>query len=466
MTHTRALPAEPRRSRGGAGGVARGQWVRYPLRLVLDADAYADADTKIYGKVRALAKGRPCTAAVDKLAEFCGLTVSTVEKSLGRLSRPAPTDGVTELTRRQRSHKGTGTGRTTERTYRLLDDDERYVSAPVLAADTLRGTLHRLYLLVRYTVLVEKRELTLAEMAWALRHRTGDRAGQPLAEASVTRLLEELDGLGWITLDKRAGYRGRHLITVHDDPVRPVDEPETTPDTEGGAAPDLEGGALAYKEDHPTLNDLGSTEVRGSSAVGEVTVSACPPVDNSPQSSVTSVPAGAAVASVAATFRPTPRTPVRPAERPAYAGPQLTLSPRVTAVLAPVADLLADVRPFVARRIGREIGRQLDAGILAEDIRDQLARLRRWTPAEDIHDPGRWLLGAVLPARSACGLPDCYWGFKHRTGFPCKTCAEVASARARAAHPPHTDWHECRACRAPSRHHLPAGLCHACRPTA
>ncbi|MFI8531086.1 hypothetical protein ACIGMX_12635 [Streptomyces aquilus] len=446
-----ASAAEPRHTRGGAGAAGRGQWVRYPLRLVLDADAYADADTKVYGKVRALAKGRPCTASLDKLADFCGLTVSTVEKSLGRLSRPASTDSVIELTRRQRSHPGTGTGRTTERTYRALDDGERYVSAPVLAADTLRGTLHRLYLLVRYTTLVEKRQLTLAEMAWALRHHSGKTAGQPLAEAAVTRLLEQLDEAGWITLDKRAGYRGRHLITVHDDPVHPACEPEATPDPEGGAAPDLEGGALAYKEDHPSLNDLGSTEGRGSSAVGEVTVSVCPPVDNS------------AAPSVAATFRPA----VRPTGRPAYAGPQLTVSPRVAAVLEPVADLLADVRPFVARRIARVIGEQLDAGIWAEDIRDQLTRMRAWTSAEELHDPGRWLLGAVLPARSACERPDCYWGFQHYTGAPCKECAEITAARARAAHPPHTPaWHECRDCRAPSRHHLPAGLCAACRPTA
>ncbi|MDN3021558.1 hypothetical protein [Streptomyces sp. S.PB5] len=464
MTHTRELPAEPRRSRGGAGGVARGQWVKYPLRLVVDAAAYADADTKVYGKVKALSRGRACEASVEKLAEFTGLSVSTVEKALRRLSRPAPTDGVQELTRKQRSHQVTGTGRTNERTCRPLEEAERFVCAPVRAADSLRGTLHRLYLLLRYTKLVEKRDLTLAEIAAVLRHHGGRRAGQPLHEGTAAHLLDELEDAGWITQDKRAGYRGRHAITVHDDPVRPADEPHTpgpgpemTPDTEGGAAPDLECGAPAYKEDLE-LNDLRSTPERGAfrrRRDDRKWVAA--PVDNS---------SAASVASVAATFRPAPRTPQHPEERPAYDGPQLTLSPRVWAVLEPVADLLADVRPFLVRRIAREVGAQLDAGIWPEDIRDQLDRLRRWTPGENITDPGRWLLGAVLPARSACGLPDCYWGFKHRTGFPCKTCAEVANARARAAHPPHTDWHECRACQAPSRHHLPAGLCHACRPTA
>ncbi|MCZ4611591.1 hypothetical protein O3S80_49185, partial [Streptomyces sp. Lzd4kr] len=163
-----------------------------------------------------------------------------------------------------------------------------------------------------------------------------------------------------------------------------------------------------------------------------------------------------------ATFRPA----VRPPERPAYAGPPLTLSPRVWAVLAPVKDLLPGCTAFTVRRIAREIGRQLDAGIWPEDIRDQITRLRAWTPTEDIHDPGRWLLGAVLPVRSKCHRPDCHWGFLAHTGQPCKTCAELDTA-----HPPHTkpNWHHCTHCHKPSRHHLAAGLCRTCtpaRPTA
>ena len=192
MTHLPASAAEPRHSRGGAGGAARGQWVKYPLRVLLDTDAYADADTKVYGKVKALSKGRACEASVAKLADFCGLSVSAVEKGLTRLSRPAPTDGVRELTRRQRSHKGTGNGRTNERTCRALDADERYVHAPVRAADTLRGTLHRLYLLLRYTTLVEHRDLTLPEIGQALRHHGGKHAGDPLHEGTAARLLEPI----------------------------------------------------------------------------------------------------------------------------------------------------------------------------------------------------------------------------------------------------------------------------------
>ncbi|WP_406262528.1 hypothetical protein OIA45_39655 [Streptomyces chartreusis] len=458
MTRSRALPAEPRHIRGGAGSAARGQWVKYPLRLVWDTEAYADADTKVYGKVKALSKNRFCEAGLDKLAEYCGLSSSTLQKSLGRLSRPAPTDGVQELTRRQRSHKVTGKGRTTARTCRPLEGGERFVCAPVRAADSLRGTLHRLYLLLRYTILVEKRDLTLGEIADVLRHHGGKSAGLPLHEATVARLLDELEDAGWISQDKRAGYRGRHAITVHDDPVRPLDAPEAppllpgdghglTPDAEGEAGPDLEGEAPAYKEDQG-LTDPGNTPERGAfRRRRDDRKWVAPPVDNSQADSAASV--------APATFRPA----VRPPARPAYAGPQLTLSPRVWAVLTPVADLLPSCTAFTVRRIAREIGRQLDSGIWPEDIRDQLTRLRAWTPSEDIRDPGRWLLGAVLPVRSKCRLPGCHWGFLAHTGQPCKTCAEINTT-----HPPPTKsgWHECTDCGKPSRTPLPAGLCRTC----
>jgi len=454
VAHLPELAPEPRRTRGGAGGAGRGQWVQYPLRVVVDAESYADADTKVYGKVKALSKNRSCEASVEKLAAYCGLAASTVQKSLRRLSRPAPTDGIEELTRKQRSHKGTGNGRTAERTCRTLETDERYVSAPVLAADTLRGTLHRLYLFLRYTEIVEKRQLTLAEMAWVLRHHSGQTRGQALAEAVVSKLLDELADLGWITLDRRAGYRGRHLITVHDHPVRAVDEPDATPDPEGGVAPDLEGGPLAYKEDQALNDPRRSTDRRGSFRRRRGTGSYRPdPVDNSAAPSV-----------APATFRSAARQPVRPQDGRTYDGPPQTLSERLWWALEPVRDLLPEVRPFVMRRIGREVGRQLDTGIWAEDIRDQLARMRRWTPPEEITDPGRWILGAVLPVRPGrCGTADCHYGVQRYTGAPCKACAELEADRARANHPPHTAaWHECAHCRAPSRTPLPAGLCRTC----
>lgn len=442
MTRSSTPASEPRRIRGGAGGVGRGQWVRYPLRLVYDTEVYADADTKVYGKVKALSKDRMCEASVARLAEFTGLSVSAVEKALTRLSRPAPTDGVRELTRRQRSHRVTGKGRTNERDTRPLDVDERYVCAPVRAADTLRGILHRLYLLLRYTILVEHREPTLGEIGDVLRHHGGKTAGQPLHEGTVARLLDELEGAGWITQDKRAGYRGRHTITVHDDPVRPVDEPDgpppatstppaSTPDAECGAAPDPECGAPAYKEDHE-LTDLAKddAELGGSFRRRRGTGSYRPdPVDTfgNPITPRDYYP----VASTA--------VPIPPRRRP-YDGPGLEISGRVWAVLEPAHDLLPGVREFVLRRAVREIARHLDTGVPASHIRDRITRLRHGLDPAEITDPGRWLLGALLP-------------------------------RPPRGHPPHTGptpvpvvpLLECPGCTAPYRPPLRHPTCRLCR---
>lgn len=470
MTRTSAPASEPRRIRGGAGGAGRGQWVRYPLRLVVDAVAYADADTKVYGKVKALSRGRACEASVEKLALYAGVSVSTVEKSLKRLSKPAPTDGVQELTRRQRSHKGTGNGRTNERTSRPLDEDERYVCAPVRAADALRGTLHRLYLLLRYTTLVEKRELALGEMASVLRHHGGKSAGQPLHERTVALLLDELEDLGWITQDKRAGYRGRHTIAVHDDPVRPAGEPDgpppapgtpstSTPGTECGAAPDLEGGAPAYKEDHE-LNDplKNDPELGGAFRRRRGHRSYRPdPVDTFGNAiTLPDHPPATAVA-----------VPVPPPRRP-YDGPGLSLSPRVWDVLAPVHDLLPRVSPFVLRQAAREIGRQLDAEVPADDLHDQLLDRRRRTGAANLVDPGRWLLGVALADwASPCGLTDCVDGLMRHTGAPCKACATLPPRhRAARGHPPPATaaaaLGQCPGCAAPYRPPLRHPTCRLC----
>ncbi|MDX2681079.1 hypothetical protein [Streptomyces soliscabiei] len=457
MTRLPEQPAEPRHHRGGAGGAGRGQQVPYPLRLVLDADAYAPFDTNAYGKWRALSSGRRATASVEKVAGWLGVSKSTLERSTRRLGSPAPTDGVTELFTNRQTHKVSGTGQTAERWCRDLDKGEAYVWAPVAAADTMRGLMHRLYLGLRYTVNVRGHQPTLAELAQLLRHHGGQLAGQPLAEASVSRLLDETAALGWISLDKRAGYRGRHLITVHDHPVRAVDEPAVTPDPDDGSGPDLGEGSLAYKE-YLELNDVRTTQVGGSFRRRRGTGSKpAAPVDNSQAASL----ASAAPAALRAPVTP----PVRPQDGPAYDGPALTLSPRVWDVLEPVRDLLPAATTFMVRKIAREVGRQLDAGIWPDDIRDQLTRLRAWTPAEQITDPGRWIYGAALPARPGpCGRTDCHYGYQPYTGAPCKACAD-ARAETRA-HPPPAAWHECTDCRSPSRTPLPAGLCHTCRPPA
>ncbi|MER8220320.1 hypothetical protein ABTZ58_06930 [Streptomyces sp. NPDC094143] len=402
--------AEPRHSSGGAGGAARGQWVKYPLRVVTDAEAYAPADTNFYGKVKALSKGRRATASMTKLAAYLGCSKSTVERAARRLGRPAPTDGVQELFTRRQTHRVSGTGQTAERWCRDLERGEAYVWGPVRAADSLTGIEHRLYLGLRYSIVVKGHQPTLSELAQLLRHHGGEHAGRPLAEASVARLLDRLSGYGWISVDKRAGYRGRHLITVHDDPVQPATDPAATPDPGDGSGPDLADGSLAYKEDQQ-LNDPRNTDRRGPSAVGEVTVSVRPPVDTPGNPTP-------------ATFRSAPRTACPPSAEP------LTLPPRVWAVLEPVRDLLPAVRPFVLRRIRDEVARQLDTGVLPEDITDQLRLLRAWTPHEDLTDPGRWILGAALPAQPGpCGLTDCVRGFMRHTGAPCKACADHRTQR-------------------------------------
>ncbi len=446
--------------------MGRGQWVRYPLRLVVDTVSYADADTKVYGKVKALSRGRMCEASVAKLAEYTGLSTSAVEKGLGRLSKPAPTDGVEEATRRQRSHRVTGKGRTNERTTRPLDAGERYIDAPVRAADTLRGTLHRLYLLLRYTTHVEHRDLTLAEIGQALRHHGGKHAGEPLHERTASLLLDELEDAGWITQDKRAGYRARHQITVHDDPVHLVDQPDgtppppgtpapSTPGAECGAAPGAECGAPAYKEDH-ALTDLENNDAPPGGGVRRRRGDrkwAATPVDTfgNPKSRGIVTAEGAA-------------------QRP-YGGPSLSLSPRVWDVLAPVADLLPRISPFVLRAAAREIGRQLDAQAHPDDLHDQILHRRQRTAAANLGDPGRWLLGVALANwPSPCGLTDCVDGLIRHTGTPCKACAALPPRRAPGharGHPPPTTaataLQHCPGCSAPYRpplRHTTCRLCH------
>jgi hypothetical protein len=454
MASLSASASEPRHTRGGAGGAARGQWVKYPLRVVVDADAYAPVDTNVYGKWRALSKGRRATASMEKTAAFLGLSKSTMERSSRRLGRPAPTDGVQELFTKRQTHKVTGTGQTAERWCRELEAGEPYVYGPVRAADALRGILHRLYLGLRHSVAVRGHQPTLGELAGLLRHHGGKNAGEALHEATVGRLLDELEGLGWITQDKRAGYRGRHLITVHDDPVQHAPAPPATPDPDDGSGPDSGDGSLAYKEDLG-LNDSGSS-------AGPVVLSAVrrdhleygrEPVDNSGRTA-------------AATFRPArPRT---------YTGPPLTVSARVWAVLAPVHDLMARTSTYTARRIARLVGEELRAGALDEDLHDQIRERRARTHETEITDPGRWLLGVALstaPAwRSPCGLTDCVSGFMRHTGAPCKACADTPPGRKPhrgrghppPAPPPAPRLRTCPHCETPYWPHLHPPDCRTC----
>lgn len=450
--HQPARPAEPRRSSGGAGSAVRGQaeppWYRQKVKVpkrVWGTGRYSAGAVAYHAQVTALAqRADGCRAGVLTLAGYMGDSKRTAERYLAELAAPGP-DGIPELTT-IRHTDGAGDGETAERHTRGLARGERFAFVSVLAAKALRHPLFVLYCALAYAV-ATRTPVTAAELAGLL----------GVSERSARRMTDELEDLGWITVHRRTGDHGRHEYETHDHPLHLVADEPLPPDTDGGSGADTNGGSLASKED-PELTDTRDTAQVGGAfrRRRDDRKWVRPPVENP-------------VAPVAATFRPTP--PVRPLERPAYAGPALTLHPRVWAVLEPVRDLLAQCTPYTARRIAREIGAQLDSGIWPDEIRDQVARLRAWTPTETITDPGRWLLGAVLPVRSRCGMTGCHWGFLAHTGTPCKCCAEIDQARAlerqRAAHPPHTGArHECTECQRPARTPLPTGLCATCRATA
>ncbi|MFF5958449.1 hypothetical protein [Streptomyces luteogriseus] len=409
-------------------------------KRVWGSGAYSHSAVAYWAQIAALAqRSERCRASVVTLARFMGDAKRTTERYLAELSAPGP-DGEPELST-IRHTDAAGDGESAERWTRPAMRGEHFAYVPIAAAKTLRRPLFVLYCALTYATATNT-PVTAAELAELL----------GVTERSARRMTDELEALGWITVHRRAGVHGRHTYTVHDHPLRPVAEEPVRPDTDGGSGADRTGGSLAYKED-AGLTDESTTQVGGAFRrrrddrkwVAE-------PVDTAGNSSV--VPLAL-------------RGSVRPAERPAHAGPQLTLSPRVWAVLAPVADLLPVAGDFAVRRIAREIGRQLDEGIWADDIRDQLARLRAWTPTEDIRDPGRWILGAALPVRPGrCGSDTCYLGFQRYTGAPCKACAELEADRHRGAHPPHTAGpqpHACTACGWTSPTPLPQQRCATCR---
>ncbi|MFE9387569.1 hypothetical protein ACFYMO_30770 [Streptomyces sp. NPDC007025] len=118
--------------------------------------------------------------------------------------------------------------------------------------------------------------------------------------------------------------------------------------------------------------------------------------------------------------------------RPAYGGPQMSMTAQIYAVLEPVHWLLARVgNPFVERKIAREVGRQLRAGMDAERLRHRLtARFAAASPSQ-IRDAGRWLLGVALP-RWGCGHWDCESGVLWSSGQRCAVCQDIVADRRRA----------------------------------
>jgi hypothetical protein len=456
VTRLPAPAAEPRHSRGGAGGAARaetvlppwhGQKIRVPKR-VWGSGHYTPGAVAYHAQITALAqRADGCRAGVATLAGYLGDSKRTAERYLAELAAPGP-DGRPELTTIRRTGSD-GDGETAERRTRGVARGEHFAYVAVQAAKALRHPLFVLYCALAYAV-ATRTPVTAAELAGLL----------GVSERTARRMTDELERLGWITVHRRAGDHGRHLYDVHDHPLHPVPAPPPEPDTDGGSGAGADGGSLAIKED-AGLTDESTTQVGGAFRRRRGDRKWVPaPVDTAGNAYGGNYPVVPAVPPA-----------LRGRVRPAYAGPPLTVSREawelLRPVLAPVSDLLPQVSPFMTRRIVREILRQIrEDGIWPEDIRDQVARMRRWTPAEDIRDPGRWLYGAVLPVRSRCGMTGCHWGFLAHTGMPCKACAELEADRHRQAHPPHTAGarpYACSACGWASPTPLPYDRCAACR---
>lgn len=370
------------------------QKVRVPLRVIVGS--YSDATVTVYVKIAALdRKETGCEAGVAYLSGLLGLARSTVERALTQLMRPDPADDVVELTSQRRTLPG-GDGETAVRRIRATDWTREHGGwVPTRASESLSPRQLRCYAALSYATATGV-HITLAELARVLRHRSGKKAGQPLDVRSVRRILRSLEDLGWISVERRAGYRGRHLYAVHDEPMQDA----LTADSGEGSGADLGEGSL--QEDHhqtDSPDDQPPTAVLGIRRRREQVVARAA-VENPP------LPA---------------------AYRRPYAGPQLSLAPRIWRVLEPVKSLLPGLPPYVVRALAREVGRQLDEGQEPQRLRRRLEF--RFATTDTIRDPGRWLLGAAI-IRRGCGNTACESGRIWRTGQQCAACADTRAATA------------------------------------
>ncbi|WP_335936657.1 hypothetical protein [Streptomyces sp. PTD5-9] len=424
---------EPRRTRGGAGGVRFNrprrrseQTVWIPEALFVGAH-FNDEAVTVYAKVAALDARRsfpgasldtdPCTASVAELATACGISPSAVERGLTHLNRPGPDGAEPWLHTKQRTHTG-GRGRSAKRYARLVPRTEAALEVPVRVAEALTPRRLRAYLhLARATA--KGLPVTGAELAGELFHHTGKNAGQPLSQKTGYRLLNELDALGWLTLDRRGGQRGRHAVTVNTHPLHLAPTTgQPGADNHDGVAPDNHDGSLASREDTSLTPDVvaqAGSGIRRRRGTGSKTVR---PVENP--------------VSAPATFRGAGQDEKRSnnggGTDSGYTGPGLQLSPRVWHVLEPVRHELPGIRPYVLRRIAHEIGRQLSQGAGTERLTARLTARWASTEAPRRGDVGRWILGAGL-VRRGCGLPSCESGTTWHTGAPCPVCHDNAMHR-------------------------------------
>lgn len=401
--------------------------VKVPMRLVESA-YYSDATLSVYMKIKALGQ-RPegCTAGVATLASYLGLSVSTVERAMAQLRSDTAPDGIVELPENRRRSLPGGRGTTALRRVRPMTATERFIWLPVHASESLPPRLLRAYAVISHAV-VQRIPLSEGDLARLLRHHTGHRAGYPITVEAAGRIIDRLAASGWLTVERRAGVRGRHLFLVHSSSAGP-DAPPTaipTPATDDGSGPDAHAGSLAYKED-PKTDRPDDERALVPPAAGEL------PEGRETDRSPARPPAAVRQAQVALRAghkipSPPNRTDSARPAAPADKRPQLTFSPRIDRVLDPVRMLLGGVNRYVLRRIGREIGHQLDNGTNIDRLRGRLTARLAGTFIDEIRDPGRWLLGVALP-RWGCANPDCESGVLWSTGEECRACREFRADR-------------------------------------
>ncbi|MFD8437417.1 hypothetical protein ACFV2I_20245 [Streptomyces microflavus] len=411
-------PQPPRAATGARPRTGGGLRVCVPLRLVVGAQ-YGDAALSVYIKIAALGiRPEGCRARVATLAEYLSLSKSAVERALTQLTT-AGSDGIAEVTTERKTSRD-GEGESALRTVRKVNTDaELFVWLPARAATSLPPRQLRLYAVISYAQ-IRRMPLTLAELRAVVRHQYGDSAGQPLGERQVKRLLADLEATGWITIHHRQGPRGRHAYEAHLRPLHPVlddtaEDPTAppapaapataTPDIHDGSAPRTADGSPC-RDDHRTDRLGRNDELGGLIRRRRDSGSYRAATSDEKRSSKAAGP---------------------------YRGPGLQLSPRVWQVLEPVHPELPSIAPYVLRRIGQEIGRQLSAGVGMERLTTRLttrySRLTAAGPATERArrgEVGRWILGAGLP-RHGCRLDSCEDGTTWATGDRCALCANIAA---------------------------------------
>ncbi|MFB7918103.1 hypothetical protein [Streptomyces sp. NPDC056061] len=437
-------------------GGKRVQRVRVPMRLVW-SPFYQDVALSTYVKIKALAS-RPegCQARTETIASYLGLSASSVERGMTQLRRPGP-DGVVELRSERRTLPG-GTGRSAIRAVRPMSRDEAFVWLPVAVAEDLTPRQLRVYALVAYAQ-ARRIAVTESELASHLRHYSGRRAGQALTVTAASAVVDEVETARWVTVRRRAGERGRNLYIAHDiapeaRPDIPADGCGTAPEAAEaavgsgsvGASSSQAGegsgsqageGSVAYKES-PRTDSPDDGRALLSPAVGDVqVVEGVAPVENPADGEAAAAVGWAGLALRAGgKSKPAsdPMTEKRSSRsgsgRGSSSGGLMVMSAEVYTLLEPVHHLLAQVtNPFVARKIAREVTRQLADGTARDRLSHRLTA--RCAVATEIRDPGRWLLGVALP-RWGCGLQDCEAGVIWRTGVACEICAETVQDKAAA----------------------------------